>query len=93
MSDEQYRMACVKAAIGMFVICRDGPGRGLSPAQMAEDMGTVCNVLADGLGLPREQVSEDVMREFDRLPGNPLAGIGADLDTVIDIERDERVIN
>ncbi len=93
MDNEKYKMACVKAAIGMWVICRDGPGRGLTPDQMAEDMATVSNVLADGLGMDRGKVEEDVMYAFDRLPGNPYAGIGSDLNTRAEIEDDERVIN
>jgi len=75
-SDPEYLMACDKAALGLWVICHDGPERGLTTRQMTDDMDTVVTLLANGVGLPNDLVAEDVLAAFNGLPGNEYKEFG-----------------
>lgn len=67
---EQYNDACVKAALGVHIIVKVGSQADIPNDTQVENINTLIYNLADGLGLSRDSVVEDVMTTFELFPAH-----------------------
>ena len=62
-----YHDGCLKAAIGSHIIHTAGNQVGMSEELMQQNAHTLINIFADGIGMPRLSVWEDVINLLDGL--------------------------